>query len=200
MLRKNPSIKRTLYICLVHMLLSMFSSFERNMFFDIYLGMSLVGNIFIWMHVNLIFSFKLIIGNNNNNNKNKTIIFINDPPKITNFFLGYSMQTFIDIWWMIVYMMHWWSSDYIDGRSLSKLRVLTLVSSILLFIVRIIMMLFIYRVGSIKIETEEKNSLSNQYNKGIRNDDFFLTPAFSQDSSMMEDGKHRELGESMLVN
>lgn len=85
-------------------------------------------------------------------------------------------------------MLHWWRTDYIDSNSLGKLRVVTLISGILLFIVRFILILMIYKIGKVKIQAGEAHSLSNQYNKGVRNDDFFLRPEFSQDSSMMGDG------------
>lgn len=68
---------------------------------------------------------------------------------------------------MIIYMKHWWSTRYVDGRSLQKLRLLNLVSSILLFIVRIFLMIMIYKIGRVKIDTEEPQSLNTQYNKAI---------------------------------
>lgn len=40
--------------------------------------------------------------------------------------------------------------------------------------------------GNVKIESErKKKSLNNQYNMGVRNDDYFVEPEFSQDSFMM---------------
>ena len=62
MLNKNPTLKTTIYVALAHLLLVLFTSYQRNMFLDQYLGLSIVGNIFIWMHMNIIFSFKLLIG------------------------------------------------------------------------------------------------------------------------------------------
>ena len=45
-----------------YILLVIFLSFEREMFLDIFIGLSLLGNMLIWIQFNVLLSFKMIGG------------------------------------------------------------------------------------------------------------------------------------------
>lgn len=91
------------------------------------------------------------------------------------------IQTILDLIWLYLYAGHWWSERYVDGNTQGNLRFWTIIASFILFIVRIALCYFVFTIGSMKIVTEESASLSNHYNRGIRNDDFMLEPSFSEE-------------------
>lgn len=53
----------------------------------------------------------------------------------------------------------------------------------MLFFIRIVLAIMVFMAGNVKIEAgTKKKTLNNQYNMGVRNDDYFVEPEFSEDS------------------
>ena len=61
-LKNNPQIRNVAIVIFIKLIFVELCSFERDMFLDQFLTLSLLGNIFIWLQVNLIFSVKIAIG------------------------------------------------------------------------------------------------------------------------------------------
>ena len=88
----------------------------------------------------------------------------------------------VDIIWLYYYTTEWWNTRYLGGGlTLRELRFWTLLFSYFLLIFRLVLTFFVFKIGNTKIVAEEGISLSNHYNKNIRNDDFMIEPSFSED-------------------
>ena len=92
--------------------------------------------------------------------------------------------------WLFKYTRHWWNTDYVDGWTLSKLRTWTLIWTFILLFIRILLAILVMGAGNHKIKTNQPHSLSNQYNKAVRNDEYFIDPEFSIDGSSEQRGEY----------
>jgi len=61
-LSSSINIRITVILLAVYTLLVCFLEFEREMFVDQFIGLSLIGNIFIWIQFNVLLSIKIILG------------------------------------------------------------------------------------------------------------------------------------------
>lgn len=59
---KYPIYKWSCFFLALYYLNVLFTCFERHMFLDQFIGLSLIGSAFIWINFNLLFTLKIIIG------------------------------------------------------------------------------------------------------------------------------------------
>lgn len=119
---------------LLYTILVLFSSFERSLFYDQFIAMVILGNMLIYIHFNLLFATKLIFG-----------LFI---------------QNIIDVIWLFTYAWNWWDSRYVDAtKGMRRLRFLVVVSTIILFFVRFIVMAVLYKLGKLELVDEDDDMM-----------------------------------------
>lgn len=138
LLRDHTILRVALGVLLIYMLLTVFSTFLRNLFFDQFICMIVMGQMFIFVHFNLFFGYKLIGGS----------VFSD---------VGLVIQSIIDGFWLYYYGRKWWSSRYIDSKSLMNLRYLVWVSSVVLIIVRFLMIYILHRLSYLKLKDDEED-------------------------------------------
>lgn len=119
---------------LLYIVLVLFSSFERSLFYDQFISMLVLGNMLIYIHFNMLFAIKLIFG-----------LFI---------------QNIIDVIWLLTYAWNWWDSRYVDAtKGLRRLRFLVVISTILLFFMRFVIMAVLHKLGKLRLVDEDEDMM-----------------------------------------
>lgn len=62
----HPILKVALFFFTVHLILVLFTSLLRVLFYDQFLSMMIIGQMFIFVHFNILWAFKLAAGNSSN--------------------------------------------------------------------------------------------------------------------------------------
>lgn len=133
---REPKLKTSLWFIGFYMLLTMLVCVLRPVFFDLFILLKLVDQLFIRVHLNFFVSTKLLI--------------------------GLTIQTILDIAWLAIFIKGWWKTDYLDEGSLGIQRCAVVVLSCVLFFYRLIMMSQVLNLGYIELN-EGEHEIFNSY-------------------------------------